>query len=165
MSTTPTSTQATERAACATAFTPQAIAAAINREPVEPVLDALWRLIDEYVSEQCAEIMEAAMWDSTADARPARGRLEAALAAFAVPGDLLKAARATVALTLREAIEADDAGQPKLYCRCDHLNPCWSLGDPTDAPVRRWGPDSGLGLACDECNLRAAIARATGARA
>lgn len=74
---------------------------------------------------------------------------------------LLEAARAVVAMTLNEAIAAHDAGSPKLYCACDHLNPCWSFGDPITSPLHHWG-DVETGLACDECTLRAVISKATG---
>jgi len=74
--------------------------------------------------------------------------------------DLLTAARAVVAMTLKEAIKASDAGRSKLYCACDHLNPCWSPGMPITSPLRFWG-DPEAGPACDECTLRAAITAAT----
>ena len=45
-------------------------------EQAPSTLDVLRHLIDEFVSERCAEIMEAAMWDSTADSGPAQRRLD-----------------------------------------------------------------------------------------
>lgn len=74
------------------------------------------------------------------------------------PGpDLLTAARAVVALTYDEARNADHERAPKLYCQYDVLNPCWD-NRPDDVPGKHWGG----GDACPECNLRAAIAKATG---
>ena len=81
--------------------------------------------------------------------------------AMAAGPDLLKAARSLVAMTLQEARAADDAGHPKLYCRCDALNPCWSPGMTITSPLHHWG-DPESGPACDECSLRAAVALATG---
>lgn len=72
--------------------------------------------------------------------------------------DLLMAARAVVAMTYHEAREADRRMSPKLYCQCDLLNPCWD-NRPDDVPGKHWGG----GDACSHCNLRAAIAKATGA--
>lgn len=79
----------------------------------------------------------------------------------AAPG-LLEAARANIAMTFEEARAAHDAGCPKLYCGCDALNPCWALGMPITSPLHHWG-DPETGPACDECTLRTAIAKATGA--
>lgn len=69
--------------------------------------------------------------------------------------DLLSAARAVVAMTFHEACNADRAMQPKLYCQCDVLNPCWD-NRPNDVPGKHWAG----GDACSHCNLRAAIAKA-----
>ncbi len=71
--------------------------------------------------------------------------------------DLLTAARAVVAMTYHEARNADRAYAPKLYCQADVLNPCWD-NRPTDIPGQHWGG----GAACLHCNLRSAIAKATG---
>lgn len=70
--------------------------------------------------------------------------------------DLVKAVRSLVAMTFDEAIAAADDGKSLLYCRHDVLNPCWD-NRKTDVPGMHW---SGLGAACPECNLRAALAKA-----
>lgn len=74
--------------------------------------------------------------------------------------DLLAAARAVVAMTFDEARAAADAGKRRLYCEWDVLDPCWD-NRPTDVPGMHWGERIG----CAHCNLRAAIAKATGSPA
>lgn len=70
---------------------------------------------------------------------------------------LLAAVRPMVAMTLAEAREKELHLIPFMYCEFDPLNACWDAR-PEDVPGRHW---SGLGNACSECNLRAAIAQAT----
>lgn len=90
--------------------------------------------------------------DSIADAR-----------LIAASKDLLTAARPLVAMTFAEARAAEDRGDRRLmYCQHDVRNPCWD---------GQWGKEHGAGKhwdgseACPECNLRAAIAKATGSAA
>lgn len=74
---------------------------------------------------------------------------------------LLAAARPLVAMTLQEAGEKDAAGIQVMYCEVDVLNACWD-GRPSDKPGRHWNQ---MSTACGHCNLRAAIAAATGSMA
>ncbi|MFA6231002.1 MAG: hypothetical protein WC617_12650 [Rhodanobacter sp.] len=75
---------------------------------------------------------------------------------------LIEAVRHRVATTFEEACAADDRGESLIWCQCDVRNPCWTLNMPVTTPLRHWGytPDmEGDGLACPDCQLRAALAR------
>ncbi len=75
---------------------------------------------------------------------------------------LIREVRSRVASSFDEAAAADDRGEPLIWCQCDVLNPCWLAGRPITNPLRHWGwtPDAvGDGLACPDCQLRAALAK------
>lgn len=73
---------------------------------------------------------------------------------------LLAAVRPMVAMSYSEAAEKDHHDMPFMYCQVDPLNACWD-NRPGDVPGKHWGG----GAACSHCNLRAAIAKATGSAA
>jgi hypothetical protein len=82
---------------------------------------------------------------------------------IAAAPELLEAARPLVAMTFTEAREAEDHSKRLMFCDFDSLNPCWdkdraASGWGEHGPGRHWGG----GLSCKSCNLRAAIAKATG---
>jgi hypothetical protein len=75
---------------------------------------------------------------------------------------LLVLASALCASTSSAARASDDNGQPLLWCLIDVLNPCWAIGTPVVWPLKHW---SGLGAACRECSMRAAVHEVGGGRA
>lgn len=76
--------------------------------------------------------------------------------------DLLAAVRPLVSMTLHQARDAERSYKRVIFCQCDVLNPCWDAsysasGWGEHGPGKHWGG----GDACPECNLRAAVAKAT----